>query len=52
MLDSSSNADMGVVWFRAYSSASLATMSKLFRFQTDIQPSLMFIQRAQKKFIC
>jgi hypothetical protein len=24
-------------------------VSKLFRFQTDIQPSLMFIQRAQKK---
>jgi hypothetical protein len=27
----------------------VATMSKLLRFQTDIQPSLMFIQRAQKK---
>ena len=27
----------------------VATVSKLFRFQTDIQPSLMFIQRAQKK---
>jgi len=27
----------------------IATVSKLFRFQTDIQPSLMFIQRAQKK---
>jgi hypothetical protein len=27
----------------------VATVAKLSRFQTDIQPSLMFIQRAQKK---
>jgi hypothetical protein len=27
----------------------IATVSKLGRFQTDIQSSLMFIQRAQKK---